>query len=176
MLKKNWVCVFIHLGVYTYKWMDIQCKLYCIYISIGFWYQTRKKKKHQIEKNWENKTIKIKRKRKNSQESNKFGYFESHWICVLFVAKIPYKEADYIIITGSFFFIYFFLLSFELVLCYLVYISWMETHLNGSNIKLSRDHIVLTATIGPTIALVAYIHILTHLKMFKEKPKRFKRK
>lgn len=70
-----------------------------------------KKKQHQMEKNWENKTIKIKRKRKNSQESNKFGYFESHWICVLFVAKIPYKEADYIIITGSFFFIFFFFFS-----------------------------------------------------------------
>lgn len=119
MLKKNWVCVFIHLGVYTYKWMDIQCKLYCIYIHRVLVPNT-KKKQHQMEKNWENKTIKIKRKRKNSQESNKFGYFESHWICVLFVAKIPYKEADYIIITGSFFFIFFFLLSFELVLCYLV--------------------------------------------------------
>lgn len=73
----------------------------------GFGTKHERKKKHQIEKNWENKTIKIKRKRKNSQESNKFGYFESHWICVLFVAKIPYKEADYIIITGSFFFIFF---------------------------------------------------------------------
>lgn len=118
----------------------------------------KKNENVQMDKNRGNKTITIKRRRKNSQESNKFGYFESHWICVLFVAKIPYKEADYIIITGFFspFFLYLFFFLLFLFLNLLLSklpgnIGWIEAPFKVSQHQTFMrpyQHSVLTATIG----------------------------
>lgn len=145
------------------------------------WNEKKRNENVQMEKNRGNKTITIKRRRKNSQESNKFGYFENHWICVLFVAKIPYKEADYIIITGfflPFLFICFFFSLFTFwicfSLCYLaISVEW-RPHLKCPNIKLSWDHIntlCVDSNYRPATALAACIHILTHLKIVQRKAK-----